>query len=139
VVFTVIGSLFGAGGAAVALAMAAATALRSFWLTGPAILARCGARSVTDPSLMEAVQELAAKAGIPAPRILEIQEPHPNAFALGLGPAQASIILTVGLRQRLNSGELRAVIGHEISHLANRDTLSATMGVTLLGAIAKLA
>src|SRR6266699_1487315 len=139
VVFTVIGSLFGAGGAAVALAMAAATALRSFWQTGPAILARCGARSVTDPSLIEAVQELAAKAGIPAPRILEIQEPHPNAFALGSDPAHASIILTVGLRRRLTHEELRAVMGHEISHITNRDTLSATLGVTLLSAIGRLA
>ncbi len=139
VVFTVIGSLFGAGGAAVALAMAAATALRSFWQTGPAILARCGARSVTDPNLIEAVQELAAKAGIPAPRILEIQEPHPNAFALGSNPAHASIILTVGLRRRLTYEELRAVMGHEISHITNRDTLSATLGVTLLSAIGRLA
>ena len=62
-----------------------ATALWSFWYTGPAILAQCGARHVTDRNLIEAVEELAAKAGIPAPRILEIQETHPNAFALGAG------------------------------------------------------
>jgi heat shock protein HtpX len=137
--FAAIGSLFGAAGAAVALAMAVAGALWSFWHAGPAILVRCGARYVTDENLIEAAQELAAKAGIPAPHIFEIQEAHPNAFALGLDPARASIILTVGLRRRLTYDELRAVMGHEISHIMNRDTLSATMGVTLLSAIARLA
>jgi heat shock protein HtpX len=137
--FAAIGLLLGGVGAAVALAMAFAIALWSFWHTGPAILAQCGAHYVKDPDLMEAVQELAAKAGIPAPRILQIQENHPNAFALGSDPAHAAIIMTLGLRTRLTREELRAVMGHEISHIARRDTLRATIGVTLMSAIAALA
>jgi hypothetical protein len=68
-IFAAVGSLFGAAGAVVALAMAVVMAFWSFWHTGPAILAQCGARYVTDRNLIEAVQELAAKAGIPAPRV----------------------------------------------------------------------
>jgi heat shock protein HtpX len=138
-IFAAVGSLFGAAGAVVALAMAVVMAFWSFWHTGPAILAQCGARYVTDRNLIEAVQQLAAKAGIPAPRVFEIQETHPNAFALGSDPAHAAIVVTMGLRRRLKGDELRAVMAHEISHIANRDTLSATVGVTLLNAIAMLA
>ena len=137
--FTVIGLWFGTVGAAVALGMAIAIVFWSLRLTGPAILAQCGARVVTDRNLVEAVQDLAAKAGIPAPRLLEIQETHPNAFALGSDPAHAAIVVTLGLRGRLTAGELRAVLGHEISRIAHRDTLRATLGVTLMSAIAALA
>jgi heat shock protein HtpX len=137
--FAVIGFLLGAWVAAAALALAVGTVLWSFRHTGPAILARCGAREVRDRNLVEAVEELAAKAGIPPPRLLEIQETHPNAFALGSEPAHAAIVVTLGLRNRLNSDELRAVIGHEISHIARRDTLKATIGVMLMSAIAALA
>jgi heat shock protein HtpX len=131
--------LLGAWAATAALALTVATVLRSYWYTGPAILAQCGARPVSDPNLVEAVAELAAKAGIPAPRILVIQETHPNAFALGSDPADASIVVTLGLRSRLTLDEQRAVIGHEISHIAHRDTVRATLGVTLMSAIAALA
>jgi heat shock protein HtpX len=137
--FAAIGLLFGLVGAATVLAIAVAAALWSFWHTGPAILAQCGARYVTDRNLIAAVEELAAKAGIPAPRLLEIQETHPNAFALGSDPDHAAIVVTLGLRTRLTGDELRAVIGHEISHIAHRDTLRATVGVTLMSAIATLA
>jgi heat shock protein HtpX len=137
--FALIGFLFGPAAAAVALGLAGAIVLWSFRHTGPAILARCGARPVRDRNLIEAVQDLAAQAGIPAPRILEIQESHPNAFALGSDPAHAAIVLTLGLRSRLTGDELRAVMGHEISHIARRDTLRATIGVTLMSAIAALA
>jgi heat shock protein HtpX len=137
--FLAVGLLFGVMGAAVAFGLAVAAAFRSLWHTGPAALAQCGARYVTDPSLIETVQELAGKAGIPAPHLLEVQEAHPNAFALGTDPARAAIIVTLGLRTRLTGDELRAVIGHEISHIAHRDTLRATVGVTLMSAMAALA
>jgi heat shock protein HtpX len=137
--FAVVGLLLGSVGAAVALAIVVTAALWSLWHSGPAILAQCGARYVTDRNLIETVQELADKAGIPAPRLLEIQETHPNAFALGSDPAHAAIIVTLGLRTRLTGDELRAVIGHELSHIAHRDTLRATVGVTLMSAIAALA
>jgi heat shock protein HtpX len=137
--FAAVGFLFGRAGGAIAAVMAIATVLWSFWRTGPAILAQCGARITTDRNLIEAAQELAAKAGIPAPHLLEIDEAHPNAFALGSDAGHAAIIVTLGLRRRLTAAELRAVMAHEISHIAHRDTLRATVGVTLMGAIAVLA
>jgi heat shock protein HtpX len=137
--FLAVGLLFGVTGAAVAFGLAVAAAFRSLRHTGPAALAQCGARTVSDPGLIEAVQELAHKAGIPVPHLLEVQEAHPNAFALGADPAQAAIIVTLGLRTRLTQDELRAVIGHEISHIAHRDTLRATVGVTLMSMLATLA
>jgi heat shock protein HtpX len=137
--FAAVGLLFGVAGAAAVLAVATVAALWSLWRTGPAILAQCGARCVADRNLIEMVEELAAKAGIPAPCLLEIQETHPNAFALGSDPAHAVIVVTLGLRTRLTADEMRAVIGHELSHIAHHDTLRATVGVTIMSAIAALA
>ena len=139
VAFAVIGLRFGVTAAATVLSLAIAILLRSLWYTGPAILARCGARAVRDPGLIEAVAEFAAKAGIAAPRILEIEETHPNAFALGTEGADAAIVVTLGLRRRLTAAEQRAVIAHEISRIVRRDAVRATLGVTLMGAVAALA
>ena len=137
--FAAIGLRFGLPVAATVLALTIAILLRSLWYTGPAILARCGARAVSDPILIEAVAELAAMAGIAAPRILEIEETHPNAFALGTEGADAAIVVTLGLRRRLTTAEQRAVIAREMSHIVGRDTVRATLGVTLMGAVATLA
>jgi heat shock protein HtpX len=137
--FAAIGLRFGVPVAATVLALTIAILLRSLWYTGPAILARCGARAVRDPTLIETVAELAAKAGIAAPRILEIEETHPNAFALGTDGADAAIVVTLGLRRRLSAAEQRAVVAREMSHIVRRDTVRATLGVTLMGAVAALA
>jgi heat shock protein HtpX len=139
VVFAAIGFRFGVPVAAAVLALTIAILLRSLWYTGPAILAQCGARPVRDPDLIEAVAELAAKAGIGAPRLLEIEETHPNAFTLGTDGADAAIVVTLGLRRRLSAAEERAVIAREMSHIVRRDTVRATLGVTLMGAVAPLA
>ena len=137
--FALIGLSVGTASAAAALAMATAVVLWSFRHAGPAILAQCGARYVSDSRLNEAVHDLAAKAGIPPPRVLVIHETHPNAFALGSSAADAAIVMTLGLRSRLTDDELRAVMAHEISHIARRDTSRAIIGVTLMSAIATLA
>jgi heat shock protein HtpX len=137
--FAAIGLLFGTVAAAVALGAAIATVLWSLRYAGPAILAQCGARPVTDRNLVDAVHDLAARAGIAAPRVLEIRETHPNAFALGSDPAHATIIMTLGLRSRLTADELLAVMAHEISLIARRDTWRATLGVTLMSPIAAFA
>jgi heat shock protein HtpX len=139
VAFVAIGWRFGVPVAAAILALTIAILLRSLWYTGPAILARCGARPVRDPELIEAVAELAAKAGIAPPRLLETEETHPNAFALGTDGADAAIVVTLGLRRRLTAAEQRAVIAHEMSRIARRDTVRATLGVTLMGPVATLA
>jgi heat shock protein HtpX len=137
--FAVFAWRFGVPLAATILALTIAILLRSLWYTGPAILAQCGARAVRDPNLIEAVADLAAKAGIAAPRILEIQEIHPNAFALGTDGPDAAIVVTFGLRNRLTAAEQRAIVAREMSHIVRRDTAQATLGVTLMGPVAALA
>jgi heat shock protein HtpX len=137
--FVAFGSLFGIEGAATALSLAIVTSVWSYYRSAPAILARCGVRHVNDSRLVQTVGELAAQANIPAPWLYEMGDRQPNAFAVGRCPGQACIIITTALRRRLNADEMRAVLAHEISHIANRDTLAATIGVTLLSAIATLA
>jgi len=137
-VFVAIGSLFGPVGAAFALALAVVTGFWSFWSTAGK-LAAIGAVEVTDPKIIAMVAGLAAKAGIPAPPVFEIPEKQPNALVLGPTPHQAALVLTTGLRKRLTDRELAAVVGHEIAHIRSRDTMSATIGVTILSAVTSLA
>lgn len=79
------------------------------------------------PQLHEMVEELAQKAGIPKPRIGVAQISIPNAFAFGRNLSDGRICVTEGIIQLLNEKELRAVLGHEISHLKNRDVLTITL------------
>lgn len=136
--FVAIGSLFGAVGAATALALAIMTVFWSFWST-PAKLRAIGAVEITNPHLIAMVARLAAKAGIPTPRVFQIQEAQPNALAFGPNPDQAVIVLTAGLQSLLTERELSAVIGHELGHICYRDFLAATLGITFLDAIISLA
>jgi heat shock protein HtpX len=137
--FLVAGARFGVAAGVLSLASLLAVMLWSLWQAGPAMLARCAARPVTDADLIGAVEELAAKAGIPPPHLLETPESHPNAFALCASPKRAAIILTHGLRIRLSAAELRAILGHEVARIVRRDTAKDTLGVALLSPIAALA
>jgi heat shock protein HtpX len=137
-IFGAIGSVFGVQGAAYAISLSIVMAFWSFWST-PAKLAAIGAVEVTDPKLIALVRDLAARAGVPAPRVFEIDERQPNALTLGPNPRHAVLVLTAGLRKGLSRAELTAVLGHELAHIRYRDTLSATIAVALLTAIASLA
>lgn len=137
--FAAVGSLFGVIGAAVALATAIVISFWSFWSAAPSLLARTNAVPCTNAAALEAVAELASRAGIPAPRIFEIADIQPNAFAIGANPESAVVILTSALCVQLSKAELRAVIAHEIAHIRNRDMLACTMATTFVGAIASLA
>jgi len=79
------------------------------------------------PQLHQMVEELAQKAGIPKPRIGVAQISLPNAFAFGRSLSDGRICVTEGIMRLLNENELRAVLGHEISHLRNRDVLTITL------------
>ena len=87
------------------------------------------------PQLINVVEGLSIAAGIPMPRVYVIDDPAPNAFATGRNPEHAAIAATTGLLERMDRAELEGVIGHELSHITNRDTLVATLAVTLVGAI----
>lgn len=74
-------------------------------------------------ALFACVDEMCRKLDIPTPRIYVTQERFPNAYAIGRSPDQAHICMTRGLVETLNSDEILGVLGHELSHIAHRDTL----------------
>ena len=76
------------------------------------------------PQLHRLIEELSQKAGMPKPKIGIARIQIPNAFAFGRGRADGRICVTQGLMKLLNENELRSVLGHEISHIKNRDVLT---------------
>jgi heat shock protein HtpX len=79
------------------------------------------------PRLYQMVEELAACARIPVPKVCVAQIPLPNAFAFGRGMKDGRVCVTEGILKLLNEEELKAVLGHELSHLKNRDVLTITL------------
>ncbi|MDJ0625023.1 MAG: M48 family metallopeptidase [Candidatus Caenarcaniphilales bacterium] len=88
------------------------------------------------PILFNVVEEMCIASGLERiPNIHIIDEPAPNAFAIGKDQQNASIAITKGLLTKLNRYELQGVIAHEIAHIQNRDTLLMTTLGTMLGVI----
>jgi heat shock protein HtpX len=79
------------------------------------------------PELQRIVKELASRALLPAPRIGIAQVSIPNAFAFGRTVKDGRICVTEGILNLLNEEELKAVLGHEMSHIKNRDVLTITL------------
>src|SRR5437867_395756 len=91
------------------------------------------------PQLFNVVEEMKLASGLPfMPRILLIDDPSPNAFAIGSKPDNSAIGVTTGLLHRLNRDELQGVIAHEMGHLKNRDVQFMTLAAVMLGAIVVL-
>jgi len=135
-------TLGGPRGAIVALLVAAAMNLVTFWNADRIVLSMHGAKEMTAsdcPQLVGMVHSLAARAGLPNPRVYLIDSPHPNAFATGRDPAHAAVAVTTGLLAILSREEVAAVMAHELGHVRNRDTLVMTMTATIAGAISMLA
>jgi heat shock protein HtpX len=132
----------GAGGAMIALVIAAATNLFAYWNSDRAVLSMYGAHEVdarTAPDLHRMVQELAARAELPMPRVFIMDNPQPNAFATGRNPQNAAVAVTTGLMQSLSREELAGVVAHELAHIKHHDTLLMTVTATIAGAISMLA
>lgn len=88
------------------------------------------------PRLYNVVEEMKIASGLPKmPNIYIVDDPALNAFATGRDPDKASVAVTSGLLQKLNRDELQGVIGHELSHIKNRDVLLMAMCGVLLGTI----
>jgi heat shock protein HtpX len=141
--FMVVGYLIGgATGAMIALLIAAATNLFTYWNSDRMVLSAYGAHEVdarNAPELVGLVAELAGRAGLPMPRVFVMDNPQPNAFATGRNPQNAAVAVTSGLVQSLSREELAGVIAHELAHIRNHDTLLMTITATIAGAISMLA
>lgn len=131
----------GPRGALFALVVSIAANLFTYYRTGKFALKRLGARKVTgtDSKLYQAVRKVCRSASAPEPEVYIISSKAPNALAVGRTPASASLAVTEGLLEILNSQELEGVIGHEIAHIMQRDTLLNTFAASLAGAIGWLA
>jgi len=122
-----------------AVVVASVGALVSWYNSDKMVLAISRARPVKHeefPHLDNAVEGLAIAAGIPKPALYVIEDSAPNAFATGRNPEHAAIAVTTGLLQKLNRVELEGVIAHELSHIADYDTLLMTITVILVGTVA---
>jgi heat shock protein HtpX len=141
--FMAVGYLIGGGsGALIALIIAAGTNLFSYWNSDRLVLSMHGAQEVDEhsaPEFVAIVRELAQRAGLPMPRVYLMDSPQPNAFATGRNPQHAAVCATTGLLNTLSRDEIAGVIGHELGHVRNHDTLTMTITATIAGAISMLA
>jgi heat shock protein HtpX len=141
--FMAVGYLIGGGsGALIALVIAAVTNLLSYWNADRLVLSMHDAQEVDEssaPELVAIVRELAQHAGIPMPRVYVMDSAQPNAFAVGRNPQHAAVCATTGLINTLSRDEIAGVIGHELAHVRNHDTLTMTITATIAGAISMLA
>jgi heat shock protein HtpX len=135
-------ALGGRQGMLIALLFAGLMNFVAFFFSDKIVLAQFGAQAVDReqaPQLHATVERLAARAGIPMPRLYVIPSPALNAFATGRSPKHAAVAATEGLLRTMNRDELEGVLAHELSHVLNRDVLISTVAATLAGAIAMLA
>ena len=136
------GAIGGQTGLKIALAMAVLINGVSYFFSDRIALASSGAQRVSReqvPRLYEVMERLAAKAGLPMPKLYVIPEAAPNAFATGRNPQHASVAVTQGLLELMNDDELEGVIAHELSHVRNYDILTSSIAATIAGAITYLA
>jgi heat shock protein HtpX len=126
-----IGVLIASGIGAVAIAVIAGGLFLVQYFTSDKIaLLSMGAREVTPqeaPRLHGAIERLCIQANIPKPRVAIANTPMPNAFAIGRSPKKATVCATTGILDLLNDSELEAVLGHELTHVQNRDVLVMTI------------
>jgi heat shock protein HtpX len=132
----------GQSGALIALVVAAGMNFVAYWNADRLVLSMHGAQEVdarTAPELYQLVGELAARAGLPMPRVYLMDNPQPNAFATGRNPQHAAVAATTGLLQMLSRDEIAGVLAHELAHIKHHDTLTMTITATIAGAISMLA
>jgi len=132
-------TVWGPAAPILAAVVAGVMAFAGYYNSDKIVLSISRARPATKqefPYLHNTVEGLAIAAGLPVPKLYVIDDTAPNAFATGRNPEHAAIAVTTGLLQKLNRAELEGVIAHEMSHIADYDTLLMTLTVVMVGTVA---
>ena len=110
----------------------------AYWNSDKMVLAQYRARQVDEnsaPGLYGIVKRLAQRANLPMPKVYIIDDQVPNAFATGRNPEHAAVAVTTALMNYLSPKEIEGVLGHELTHVKNRDLLISTVAASLAGVI----
>ena len=131
VIMMLIGGLVGGRtGLTIMLFFSIAMNIYSYWCSDSLVLRWSGAQEVTReqaPQLYDLVEKLASRAGLPMPRVCNIDADEPNAFATGRNPEHAAVAVTTGIMRVLDYNEISGVLAHELAHVKNRDILTSTI------------
>ncbi len=125
----------------VAVGFALISVWGSYYFSDSLVMTMTGARIIEredNPGLFNLVEEVCLAAGMKLPKVAIVEDSAPNAFATGRNPDHAVIAFTTRILQIMDRDELQGVIAHEMSHVANRDTLVSAVAATTAGAIAIL-
>jgi heat shock protein HtpX len=137
-----IGAAIGGGALILFAAFAVLLNVAGYWFSDKIALRASRAHPVEPgalPWLEAAVQELAARAGVPTPRLYLIPSEQPNAFATGRNPEHSAVAVTEGLLRHLPEDQVKGVLAHEFGHIKNRDILVSSIAAMVAGAISAIA
>jgi len=136
---------FGAGTTSFVVPLAVGISLVGVWGSyygsDKLVLTMTGAHVIQredNPALFNLIEEVVVASGLPMPKVAIVEDTAPNAFATGRNPEHALIAFTTRILEVMDRDELQGVIAHEMSHVANRDTLVSAVAATTAGAIAIL-
>jgi heat shock protein HtpX len=136
---------FGVGTASAIIPIAVGISLIGVWGSyygsDKLVLTMTGAKLIQRedaPELFNLIEEIVIASGLPMPKVAIVEDTAPNAFATGRDPEHALIAFTTRILEVMDRDELQGVIAHELSHVANRDTLVSAVAATTAGAIAIL-
>ncbi len=125
----------------IAVGIALISVWGSYYFSDSLVMTMTGARIIEredNPTLFNLVEEVCLASGLKLPKVAIVEDSAPNAFATGRNPEHAVIAFTTRILEIMDRDELQGVIAHEMSHVANRDTLVSAVAATTAGAIAIL-